>query len=355
MQTIRRVLYFIAIFAVSIGMSFGISQRARAVTINITYDSSVSTAPAGFTTTVNSVASQLDSLFTNPIDININVGWGEVDGQALQANAIGESIGLYYNNAPYTTVAHDLTLTDSAASNSSVAHQAAQNIPTTSPIVNSLSITSAEAKAIGAVSNSTATDGYVGFDSSYSYTFNSTTSIAPGTYDFTGLVFHELTEIMGRTGMLPSTCTSSTGSSYSCIAQTPLDLFRYSAPGTLDTNSPGSSNYFSVNGGQTVINTFNTVSGADYGDWAGASANAFNAFIGSTGTVQPFTTGDLEELNALGYQTSATAYTTVAAENSSSVPEPSSTLFLIIGALLCSLGLVRRDNPLQAKFESLPA
>ena len=60
------------------------------VFINISYDSSVGGAPAGFVATVNSVASFLDNLFTSSVTVNINVGFGEFAGFSLDG-ALGAS------------------------------------------------------------------------------------------------------------------------------------------------------------------------------------------------------------------------------------------------------------------------
>ena len=59
--------------------------------INVTYDSSVGSAPTGFTSVVNAVVQYYESTFTNPIAVNIDVGYGEVDNQALGSGALGES------------------------------------------------------------------------------------------------------------------------------------------------------------------------------------------------------------------------------------------------------------------------
>ena len=53
--------------------------------IDVTWDTSVLQASVAteIETAVNYVVNLYDSLFTNPITINIDVGWGEVDGQTL--------------------------------------------------------------------------------------------------------------------------------------------------------------------------------------------------------------------------------------------------------------------------------
>ena len=58
--------------------------------INVIYDASVSSAPAGFQTGVATAVDFLEEEFANPVTITIHVGYGEVDGQALGANALGK-------------------------------------------------------------------------------------------------------------------------------------------------------------------------------------------------------------------------------------------------------------------------
>jgi hypothetical protein len=58
--------------------------------INVTFDSSVGSAPAGFTSTVNAVVQYFETQFTDPITLNISVGYGEVGGQALGSGALGD-------------------------------------------------------------------------------------------------------------------------------------------------------------------------------------------------------------------------------------------------------------------------
>lgn len=53
--------------------------------INITWDASVSTAPAGFRSVVIATARYLESQFLDPVTINISIGFGEVNGTALEA------------------------------------------------------------------------------------------------------------------------------------------------------------------------------------------------------------------------------------------------------------------------------
>ena len=59
---------------------------------NITYDVSVNLAPATFKSAVTSVAQFFQNLFSDPVTINITVGYGEVGGQAMPTGALGANI-----------------------------------------------------------------------------------------------------------------------------------------------------------------------------------------------------------------------------------------------------------------------
>jgi len=83
---------------------------AGGLVFNITYDSSVSSAPAGFTTAIAAVVNYYTSVFYDPVTINIDVGWGEVAGQALASGALGESetnLGVFGYSQVKTALAAD--------------------------------------------------------------------------------------------------------------------------------------------------------------------------------------------------------------------------------------------------------
>ncbi len=84
-----------------------------------------------------------------------------------------------------------------------------------------------------------------------------------------------------------------------------LDLFRYSAPGVPDTTvnppDPYTSAYFSVDGGNTPLDDFNTTPGTDLGDWApSAGHDAFLAVDGNPNSAE-FTSVDTTVMNVLGW------------------------------------------------------
>ena len=146
-------------------------------------------------------------------------------------------------------------------------------------------------KRLGLISGSF-TDGWVGFNSGMAFDYDNGDGVSPGTYDFQGVVFHEITEVLGRAMNGGQNAT-----------WYPLDLFHYSAPGVraLAGTTPG---YFSVDNGQTTLNTFNSNAGGDFGDWAGNTIDAANAF-GSTGVVSPFSAADVTAMDVIGWNLAA--------------------------------------------------
>ena len=257
--------------------------------INITWDSSVANAPVGFTSGVLAAVAFLESQYTDPVTINISVGYGEVGGSSLGSSALGSSL-TYLAGYSYSTLYNALKAdATTAADASGVAALAA-----TSPVANAnYWVSTAEAKALGLMGASTATDGYVGFSASLPFDYNSSDGITAGTYDFYGTVVHELTEVMARL-LLAGTTIGSYANSYDA-----LDLFRFSSSGT-HTYSTAMGGYFSTDNGQTNRGTFNTTSGGDYGDWKSLTNDSFNAFS-SSGVINPVTTNDLTTLDAIGW------------------------------------------------------
>ena len=267
--------------------------------IDLLWDSSVANAPIGFQQAVIGAATNLANHFTNDEVINIHVGWGEVGGSRISSGALGESESYGY-------------LTDYATIAGALHAPAAANDPTTSQFF----VTSAEAKTLNLVSaTSSSVDGYVGFGTlshtGYSWDYN-TSSFPLGAkqFDFQAVVQHEISEVMGRIGMEGHIVNNAP-------TYTPLDLFNLKSPNTLELS--GNGGYFSTDGGQHNLGTFNNAShyGGDIADWASATSptqsgtqglttpgkydDAFDAF-GWPGYVGQLTTSDVSELAALGYK-----------------------------------------------------
>ncbi len=277
--------------------SLGVSASGIATSpfvINLSWDDSVASAPAGFKPAVLAAAQYLETQFTDAVTINISVGYGEAYGTSLGSGTLGASVS-YLTSASYhtlrTALANDVTTLDDRA--------AVASLPTTAPTTGTLWTTTANAKAIGLVSaTSTSTDGYIGFSSSLPFTYSG--AVAGGTYDFMGVALHELTEVMGR-GMLTGGTVGSTTNSYEL-----MDLFHYSAAGTRDfsASTPG---YFSPDGGTTNLGALNTASNGDAGDWSSSMGNdSFDAFSNANVT-NTMSSADLRVMDTLGWNLASAA------------------------------------------------
>jgi hypothetical protein len=280
--------------------------------INVTYDSSVSAAPAAFKTAVNYAVGVLDAAFTNNVTLNINVGWGEVDGTALRSNDLGESFEAIAPKYTYSTIKDALI----ANATSPVQQAANATLPASDPSNgDTFDIGSAEAKALGLIAgNAPGTDGWVGFDSTAGdWSFNPTAIPASGTYYLVGTIEHEITEVMGRDSML-----GTEGEHYAHSFGVP-DLFRFSAPGMREL-APGpvhSTGYFSIDNGTTNLGNWNNhVATGDLADWSsgfgaggGPGPNGSDSFNNESdpGVINGLTESDLTLMNVIGWNPSAAA------------------------------------------------
>ncbi len=253
----------------------------RGVQINIVYDASVASAPAGFKTAVQAAVDYWDSVIATPITLTIAFGWGEVSGHALDPNALGESIAA---NSMFSFAQVTAALGAQSTSPDDATSIAA--FPTSDPSSGAgFAVTSAEAKALGLFNGDpNATDGFVGLSSSAPFTFDPNDRGVAGDFDAVGVLEHEISEILGR--------VSNFGEPGG--AATPLDLFRLSV-------SNGAISAFSTDG-HTPLNAFSDVSqGGDTGDWgAGAPGDSFDAFA-QAGVPLTVSVTDLRVMDVLGY------------------------------------------------------
>lgn len=270
--------------------------------IDLLWESSVTTnaSAAAIESAVTAAASIFTNLFTGHHEvINIQVGFGDVNGTRLGAGALGESETSGYITSSYSTVENLLSAADQnlVSSNlmSSTATGALQGL-----VGENFFIPSAEAKALGLVSaTGSGVDGYIGLTSSGLLALGST--VGASQYDAVGVAVHEISEVMGRIGMEGGTL-----SIYHNV-YTPLDIFRYSSSGVSAT-SAGAADYFSLSNGVTSLNTYNNpTNGGDASDWATLAANTLDAFdaFANPGVKMQVTANDLVEVAALGYQAPA--------------------------------------------------
>ena len=296
-------------------------QPARAMSFTLTYDPSTASAPAGFFTAFDDAIQFYEAEFTDPITINLHVGWGEIDGNGLNFGDLGQSAtnqqGFYTNSQVKTALTNDAT---SAADATAIA-----NLPAADPTGGAHFVMSdAEAKALGLLAgNAGGIDGYVGFLNTASYTFDPNDRAVNGEYDFIGLAEHEISEVMGRYGLGQNGAASGRYS--------PIDLFRYTSVGVLDL-IPENGDYFSLDGGKTVVNTFNGTGGGDLSDWSGATLDSYNAFL-ALGKELDVSAGDLTEMDVIGYDPAAAS------------PEPATLTLFAVAFAVSLVACLRRALP----------
>ena len=148
-----------------------------ALTFNLTYDASTVGAPAGFFTAFQAAISFYQSAYSDPITINLQVGWGKINGQNLSPGNLGQSSTFQRGNLNYdqivTALVNDATSADDAT--------AVASLPAVDPTGSATFVmANAEAKALGLMpANATGIDGYVGFSSTAAYTFDTTNRSSP--------------------------------------------------------------------------------------------------------------------------------------------------------------------------------
>jgi hypothetical protein len=267
-----------------IGVLLGTRQTAQALTFNLTFDASTAAAPANFFTAFDTAIQFYETTFDDPIAMNLQVGWGEVAGQSLPSGFLGESSAIQPGFFTFTNVKS--ALVNDAKSSSDLLSVA--NLPASDPTNGgTFKLSRANSRALGFMAgNGAGLDGSVGFNSADPFTFDPNNRAVPGKVDFIGVAEHEISEVMGRFGLVSGN-------------HTPLDLFRYSPNGTLDL-TPENGAYFSINGGAAAINTFNGTGGGDLSDWAGATLDAYNATL-PTGVEYPISPGDITTMDVIGY------------------------------------------------------
>jgi len=249
--------------------------------INLVPDSSVSSAPTGFTTAVEAAANVLDQDFPGNYTVNITYGWGTYDNQpntALTTDSGDFSLGgsLGYEDISYATIKAWLTADASLKDQMTAVASLPANDASLPGSNNAFFVSSAEEKAFGVYTGpSNAIDGSIGFN----------------TEDSSNMSYVEIgafCELMHALGW---------STDYYEEEPTVLDLFRYSSPGQQQWTG-GQPAYFSINGG--VTNLANYSSSFDYTLFTNVAGNdPMNEYWSSVAT--GLTNLDIEALNVMGF------------------------------------------------------
>lgn len=231
-----------------------------------------------------------------------------------------------------------------------------------------LYLNTAVVKAVGGTATYAAgsgnRDGNVTFSTNFSFDFNPTDGISAGQMDFIGVAIHEIGHALGFVSGVdffdiyggpngPNAGTLGYDLNNTSIFSA-LDMFRYSAPGTLDFRT-GGTRYFSLDGGNSAVfgNTFSTGRYNGDGNQASHWKDTAGCQVGN-GIMDPtfcfaqmgtLTGLDLIAFDAMGYNLSVNALTyanmTTAEIYAAAVPEPGVWALMLAGGLGVA-GIARR-------------
>ena len=310
------------------GMGIGaVVTPANALTFN--FSPTVGTSQLaidGFTTAGN----LWSSLLTDNVTVNVNINF-----TALGAGTLGEAssnTNFYSYDRVYSALNTDRTSADDNIAVKSLSTSSAFNlllnrtannpngVGSATPYLDNdgdannrtINLTSANAKALGLLGNTTSADGSISFSNSFAWDFNRNDGISGGAFDFVGIAAHELGHVLGFISGVDILDGNSSAQFYNDNQfnyVSPLDLFRYSNDSTnarsIDGTADTRDKYFSLDGGVTNIASFST--GALFGDGRQASHWKDNLGLGlldptgSNGELLKISENDLRAFDAIGW------------------------------------------------------
>ena len=342
---IRRLAGAVAVIA-----TLSTAAPAHALLFNLT-DTGNAQANMGF----QAAASFWESLFIDPIEVNITTGFS-----ALPPGVLGSAGSNYVSSSlsnMRTALGNDATSADDATmvaglpagatyskwiNNTST--NAAAHLQTG---VTDLRMTRANGKAIGLVAaNDAAEDASISFSNLFNWDFDPSDGVDVGTFDFIGVAIHELGHAMGFTSgvdILDINGTARFSDEQFAPFSTLLDFTRCSATSQaagadMDWTVGNAAKDFAIDGNCNALVNNAWSTGVNFGDGRQASHWKDNLGIGimdptlASGNVAVVTERDIQALDVIGW-TRAT-----------DMPTPGTLLLLMSG--LFGLGAARyRGRP----------
>jgi hypothetical protein len=276
-------------------------------------------------------------LFSDDMMVRIEIAFKPLDGSILGGASAALNIAPYSGyravlDSDRTSVFDDLALSSLPAQSSfpllinrtsdhpSEAGSASPYLDNDQGANNaSIVLSTANVKALGVnpvydgTSNPEGVDGWITFNSAFSWDFDRANGIAGGLYDFVGVAAHEIGHVMGFLSGVDDLDDTSSGPSFNSENDytyvQPLDLYRYSIEskeaGAIDWTADARSKYFSIDGGVNNLADFST--GVTHGDGRQASHwkdNLGNGLMDPTfasGEQGAITSFDVLAFDVIGY------------------------------------------------------
>ncbi len=318
---------------ISLAGALALARPAGALVIDPTFDVSVTSNPnaAAIEGAINTAISTIDGLYSNPVDITVKFTYNPGPSGDLE-NTTQSYYGYSYSSYVGALKADAAANPENTVLGTAVANLSAGNGANGHP----MALTGADSAllALYGLASPGASDATININSSQ--TFATSRPVPSNEYDLIGGLEHELDEVLGGGGG-GSTLNNCAHNAVFCNFYGPLDLYRYSRPGTGSyTQSSTATSYFSIDGGVTNIEAFNQNPNGDYGDFlnpnlpctpAGSPGQLIQYWYSCTGQYEAYTTSSLEfeMMEAIGWDP---------------IPEPGT--LALLAAPLFGIGLVLR-------------
>lgn len=165
----RRWLFAFATLAGGIALG---AQPAQALVINATFDSSITASP--YASLIESDFSKAEAVyeraFKTPVTVNVEIGWGSVDGKAMKGGALGTTVDNLYGYFNYSQIAGYLKADAKSNTADLALKQAVASLPSSVSGEQDFAVSSSEAKALGIIPGTLpGEDAYIGFSSTAAF------------------------------------------------------------------------------------------------------------------------------------------------------------------------------------------